>query len=41
MVTMIVIVKAPTVIVTAEDMDTETGLMVPRLWELSVLRLQY
>ena len=32
-VTMTVIVKVPTVIATAEDMDTELNLMDPQFWE--------
>ena len=37
-VTMTVIVKVPTVIATAEDMDTELNLMDPQFWESMDLR---
>lgn len=39
-VTMTVIVKVPTVIATAEDMDTELNLMDPQLWESFALQQQ-
>ena len=38
-VTMTVIVKVPTVIATAEDMDTELNLMDPQFWAVSYTHL--